>query len=103
MSGVSYGYYATTAIESDGLGNTVTLWAQVVGVRIPADGNGDAIVDGEDYGVWQNGFNHTPATFVTGDYNGDGIVDGEDYGAWLNGYNLNTQQGGYQWFYDKLA
>jgi hypothetical protein len=56
-------------------------------IRIPGDGNGDNIVDGEDYGIWQNGYNHPGATMNTGDYNGDSIVDGEDYGVWQNNYN----------------
>jgi methionine-rich copper-binding protein CopC len=56
-------------------------------MRIPGDGNGDNIVDGEDYGIWQNGYNHPGATMNTGDYNGDGVVDGEDYGTWQNNYN----------------
>jgi hypothetical protein len=50
------------------------------------DGDGDGIVDGLDYGVWQSGYGHPNATAATGDFNGDGVVDGEDYGVWQSQY-----------------
>jgi hypothetical protein len=81
------GTLTVVAKVTDGGGLTATSGAIYLTIRIPADGNGDNIVDGEDYGIWQNGYNHPGATMLTGDYNGDGIVDGEDYGVWQNNYN----------------
>jgi hypothetical protein len=53
---------------------------------LSGDGNGDRLVDGLDYGVWQNGYRKPGPTAATGDYNGDGSVDGLDYGIWQNAY-----------------
>jgi RND family efflux transporter MFP subunit len=54
--------------------------------NLRGDTNGDGIVDGLDYNVWQNGYAQTPATPATGDFNADGAVAGLDYTAWQNGY-----------------
>jgi hypothetical protein len=65
------------------------------GVTASADANTDGIVDGRDYGIWQNGYGLTgaAATGATGDFNGDGTVDGEDYGVWQNNYGHATDFG----------
>jgi hypothetical protein len=83
----AFGVHRLTAKATDSDGLTGTSNIGSVTIRIPADGNGDNIVDGEDYGIWQNGYQHPGPSFLTGDYNGDGIVDGEDYGVWQNNYN----------------
>jgi hypothetical protein len=87
------GTHTLLAKATDGGGLTGTSNIISVVIRIPGDGNGDNIVDGEDYGIWQNGYNHPGATMLTGDYNGDGIVDGEDYGTWQNNYNRTAGLG----------
>jgi hypothetical protein len=86
-SAASFAAHSLVAKVTDSGGQTATSAPVLITVRLPADGNGDNIVDGEDYGIWQNGYNHPGATMNTGDYNGDGIVDGEDYGVWQNNYN----------------
>jgi hypothetical protein len=82
-SGRGYIYSTSDLVSGDGLagGNAVFY----VG-SLRADANGDGAVDGEDYGVWQNGYGHANPTAATGDFNGDGAVDGEDYGVWQNMY-----------------
>jgi uncharacterized repeat protein (TIGR03803 family) len=90
-SAASFATHTLTAKVTDSAGQTGLSGPVSVTVRIPADGNGDGIVDGEDYGIWQNGYNHPGATFATGDYNGDGVVDGEDYGIWQNNYNSSAK------------
>jgi hypothetical protein len=83
----TYGLHQITAKATDN-GGLATVSAPVaIQIRILGDGNGDNIVDGEDYGIWQSGYGHASPTFLTGDYNGDGFVDGEDYGVWQNNYN----------------
>jgi hypothetical protein len=52
---------------------------------VPADFNGDNIVDGSDFNIWNaNKFTDPHATnaFVIGDANGDDVVDGSDFGIW---------------------
>jgi hypothetical protein len=58
---------------------------------LAADGNGDGIVDGVDYGIWQNGYLRTGAGVLAGDYNSDGVVDGADYGVWQNAYGQSIE------------
>jgi hypothetical protein len=82
-----FGPNTLLAKVTDGGGLTGSSNGVSIVFRIPGDGNGDNIVDGEDYGIWQNGYNHPGASILTGDYNGDGVVDGEDYGTWQNNYN----------------
>lgn len=51
---------------------------------VPADFNRDNVVDGSDFGIWnQNKFTF-PASdhFIKGDANGDAAVDGSDFAIW---------------------
>ena len=49
---------------------------------IPGDANGDKIVDGTDFNIWNtNKFAHG-TDWLAGDFNGDGITDGSDFGIW---------------------
>jgi probable HAF family extracellular repeat protein len=54
---------------------------------IPGDFNGDGIVNGRDFLIWQQ---HYPmlsgATRADGDANGDGIVNGKDFLIWQQNY-----------------
>jgi uncharacterized protein (DUF2141 family) len=84
-TGATLGTHTVTARATDNASVSATSAPLTVVFRMIGDGNGDGAVDGEDYGVWQNGYGHT-ASFATGDYNGDGAVDGEDYGVWQNNY-----------------
>ena len=52
---------------------------------VPADFNGDNIVDGSDFNIWNaSKFTgpHPTNAFVIGDANGDDVVDGSDFGIW---------------------
>jgi hypothetical protein len=84
------GSYNITAKATDDDGVVTTSTARSFTVRLPGDGNGDNVVDGLDYGVWQNGYQQPGASFAKGDYNGDGVVDGLDYGVWQNNYNAHV-------------
>jgi hypothetical protein len=96
-----YGFSTNTenwALQTD----DITVWGGTVAsgssdtVVLSADANSDGVVNGEDYGVWQNGYglSGAAATFATGDFNGDGVVDGEDYGVWQNSYGRGNVMAG---------
>jgi len=58
-----------------------------VSAILPADANGDGMVDGVDYVIWLNHYNQeTVNGHKDGDFNGNGITDGLDYVIWLNNY-----------------
>jgi hypothetical protein len=82
-SGRGYIYSSSDLTTGDGIagGNAVFYVGSLL-----ADGNRDGIVDGLDYGVWQNGYRTPLPIPTTGDYNGDGSIDGLDYGVWQNEY-----------------
>ena len=86
------GSHSLTAKATDSGSLSATSTPVLVTMCIPGDGNNDGLVDGKDYGVWQNGYGHT-AGFATGDYNGDGAVDGKDYGIWQNNYGHTSATG----------
>lgn len=46
-----------------------------------ADFNGDQVVDGQDFLIWQRGFG-VGATFAEGNANGDGAIDAADLQIW---------------------
>jgi hypothetical protein len=49
---------------------------------LPGDANGDGLVDGVDFNIW-NQFRFLSGTdWVGGDFNGDGLTDGTDFGLW---------------------
>jgi hypothetical protein len=85
-AGAAYGSHSITVKATDTGGLTATSAPTSVRISIPGDGNGDGVVDGLDYGIWQNGFNRPGASFAMGDYNNDGIVDAMDYGVWADHY-----------------
>ena len=86
-STADFGTHSLKAKVTDSAGFTGTSDVVNVTIRLPGDGTGDNVVDGLDYGVWQNGYQQPGASFETGDYNGDGVVDGLDYGIWQEHYN----------------
>jgi hypothetical protein len=86
------GTHSVTAVAVDNTAVTATSAPITVQFLIPGDGNNDGVVDGKDYGVWQNGYGRSDG-FMTGDYNGDGIVDGKDYGVWQNNYGHTSASG----------
>jgi hypothetical protein len=53
---------------------------------LPADFNGNGMVDGSDFLAWQRNFGKTGAIKADGDANGDGNVNGTDLTAWKAGY-----------------
>ena len=60
---------------------------------LPADGNGDGKVDGQDYVIWLNNYNKSTSNGqFSGDFDGSGFVDGQDYVLWLNAYG-STEPG----------
>ena len=67
------GTHSVTAVAVDNTAVTATSAPITVQFLIPGDGNNDGVVDGKDYGVWQNGYGRSDG-FMTGDYNGDGMA-----------------------------
>jgi hypothetical protein len=53
---------------------------------LPADFNGNGMVDGSDFLSWQRNFGKTGAIKADGDANGDGNVNATDLTAWKAGY-----------------
>jgi predicted outer membrane repeat protein len=53
---------------------------------LPADFNGNGMVDGNDFLAWQRNFGKTGAIKADGDANGDGNVNAADLTAWKSGY-----------------
>jgi hypothetical protein len=49
---------------------------------LPGDFNIDGKVNQVDLGIWSGHFGQTAATFGIGDANGDQVVDGEDFLIW---------------------
>ncbi len=49
---------------------------------LPADGNLDGAVDGQDFVIWNSRKFTANAAFCSGDFNADGFVDGADFIAW---------------------
>lgn len=59
---------------------------------LPADFNGDGIVDGNDLTAWRNGFGIPDATRTMGDANNDGRADGADFLAWQRQFSGGSWQ-----------
>ncbi len=57
-----------------------------------ADFDGDGIVGGDDFLIWQAGFGlfTGEATHADGDANGDGLVDGDDLLLWQSDFDENA-------------
>ena len=46
------------------------------------DANGDGVVDGEDFIIWNENKFTAGTDWLTGDFNGDGVTDGQDFILW---------------------
>jgi hypothetical protein len=57
---------------------------------LPGDANGDGLVDGSDFGIWNSNKFLPGTTWTRGDFNHDGVTDGADFGIW----NANKFLGG---------
>lgn len=66
------------------------LRATFLGATVPnsADFNGDDIVDGKDFLIWQRGFG-AGGTSATGDANNDTLVNGADLTIWKSQFGTN--------------
>jgi fibronectin-binding autotransporter adhesin len=79
--------YAITYTGGDG-GNDVVL--NPSSVVLDADFNGDSIVDGTDFLVWQRGVGtNAGASHGQGDANGDQAINGSDLNVWKDQYGTN--------------
>jgi hypothetical protein len=72
-----------TANDSD-----LSAWSNLnVTVKLPGDFNGDGLVNGADFLIWQAHYpTSSGATSDTGDANGDGRVNGADFLIWQMNY-----------------
>jgi len=75
-------------------------WQQSFGhwsltARLPADGNGDGVVDMVDYSLWRSHLGESrPASAASqGDYTGDGSVDAADHGFWSDSFGATSGAG----------
>ena len=77
----------------EGLLDNGTAFAGSDSIRIvgPGDINGDGLVNGVDFGIWQAGYGKANgASLADGDVDGDGEVDGVDFGIWQANYPTNV-------------
>lgn len=51
-------------------------------LALGGDANGDRVVDGTDFGIWNANKFRTGTNWTTGDFNGDGNTDGSDFSIW---------------------
>lgn len=57
---------------------------------LPADFDGNGVVNGDDLTAWRNGFGTAAgASRSDGDANGDGAVDGNDFLAWQRSFGVS--------------
>ncbi len=49
---------------------------------LPGDANGDQVVDGTDFGIWNSHKFEQGTSWITGDFNGDQRTDGSDFNLW---------------------
>lgn len=61
---------------------TGTQFSLELYLALPGDTNGDGVVDGSDFGIWNANKFTTGTRWNTADFNGDGNTDGSDFGIW---------------------
>ncbi|MEM8679851.1 MAG: hypothetical protein AAGF97_10905, partial [Planctomycetota bacterium] len=49
---------------------------------VPGDANGDRLVDGQDFIIWNRYKFQSGTSWIEGDFNQDGITDGKDFVLW---------------------
>jgi Glucose / Sorbosone dehydrogenase len=49
---------------------------------LPGDANGDGVVDGVDFNIWNANKFQAGTRWTSGDFNDDGVTDGADFGIW---------------------
>ena len=64
-------------------------------LALPGDANGDGVVDGSDFGIWNSNKFMNGTDWGTGDFNGDGRTDGSDFGIW-NANKFTSVAGGFR-------
>ncbi|WP_428304460.1 hypothetical protein [Lacipirellula sp.] len=67
----------------------VNAWADELAPDFDADFNGDWVVDGSDFLVWQRNFGATNARLALGDADRDGIVGAGDLAVWRDEFGLS--------------
>jgi hypothetical protein len=67
----------------------VAAWADKLAPDFDADFNGDWVVDGSDFLVWQRNFGATNARLALGDADRDGAVGSGDLAAWREEFGLS--------------
>ena len=83
-----YAWGANSHMVSGTMNNTDLF---KIATAIPGDFDGDADVDGVDFGIWQANYpTASGATLATGDADYDGDVDGVDFGIWQANYPTNS-------------
>lgn len=82
LSGVSY-----LLSYAGGSGNDVVLTLNPNQPTFNADFNGDDVVDGNDFLIWQRGFGNAGG-LPQGDANGDNVVNGDDLVVWKDQFGM---------------
>lgn len=73
---LGYGHFLDEVVYSL---NSVSIG---VFAALPGDANGDGVVDGSDFGIWNANKFLSGTDWTRGDFNHDGITDGSDFGIW---------------------
>ena len=79
-------YVGAGQAATDGLFRIVNVDATALTLTnylaLPGDANGDMIVDGQDFIIWNDFKFATGTDWTKGDFNGDGVTDGVDFTIW---------------------
>ncbi len=76
-------------------GGAVQVLYAFVASGFASDFNGDGVVDGDDFLIWQSGFGIVSgATSADGDADGDGDVDGDDFLVWQTEFGSSSGAAG---------
>lgn len=61
-------------------------------LALPGDANGDGLVDGQDFIIWNSNKFQTGTDWTSADFNSDGLTDGQDFLLW-NEYKFTLAGG----------
>ncbi|MEM8681505.1 MAG: hypothetical protein AAGF97_19335, partial [Planctomycetota bacterium] len=81
-------YFGVSGSGDDGLFRTLSYSTETGDLlfsnylALGGDANGDQVVDGQDFIVWNLNKFQAGTDWTTGDFNGDGITDGADFIVW---------------------
>jgi hypothetical protein len=79
-------YAGVTGAGLDGLFATMEMTGDALVLTnylaMPGDANGDGLVNGQDFSVWNRHKFTSGSNWSRADFNGDGVTDGTDFNIW---------------------